>query len=97
MTDRLIAPRLDTLAHVDPVACRALWIAVLAEALRQALAPGRGDDKLAVQQAQNWFGTQDFWQVCALGGVDGAAVHAAYEAARASGRKISKWEMRAVI
>jgi hypothetical protein len=60
--------------HVDSVACRKLWRAVLLDQLRFALAE-RGPSKSGrvapeIARARAWFLTEDARLVCALAGVD---------------------------
>ncbi len=59
---------------IDPNACRALWCAVIEEQFRVALTPRRSDHPVEIAVARNWFGTQDFFEACALAGVDGAFI-----------------------
>lgn len=59
---------------IQPRACRALWCAVIEDQFRLAVSPCRSDHKSQVCSAQNWFGSRDFFMVCALAGVDGAFV-----------------------
>ncbi|PIE15160.1 MAG: hypothetical protein CSA68_07360 [Rhodobacterales bacterium] len=62
---------------IDPLACRALWCAVIKEQLRVAKLPdwGNGHAKpYEVISARRWFGSRDFFAVCALAGLDGVWV-----------------------
>jgi len=69
------------------VACRELWCAVIMQAWKDALSsPPRNArrEKLFVVQARNWFGSADFYHVCALAGIDGDQMLSGY--LRASGK-----------
>lgn len=59
---------------IDPRACRALWCAVVSEQFRLAVSPNTVDRPVEISAARRWFGTRDFFMVCALAGVDGAWV-----------------------
>lgn len=64
---------------VDAKACRMLWRAALAEIGLVALGKAGNRGKAFVtpaeqQAAQAWFGTRDFYTVCALAGFDGAYI-----------------------
>lgn len=57
--------------------CVHLWVSVLAEQWRCAFKPGV---KYGWQQdALKWFGSRDFYTVCALAGFDGAAVYERFQ------------------
>ena len=67
---REAAPLPDiTLTEPDPVMCRALWAAILADQWQVALRPGLNEkgDSLS---ARGWFGSHDCAVVCSLAGVD---------------------------
>lgn len=66
-------------------ACRQVWLAVLAQAVRDIFAPSafntrsdrRAEEKLLVQhKAEQWIGSRDFHRTCALAGLDGTKVEA---------------------
>lgn len=67
-------------------ACRRVWLAVLAAAMRDIFAPSKwrggngnrdnGSGTLAQYQAEQWIGSSDFHRVCALAGLDGTKVEA---------------------
>lgn len=61
---------------VEARACRALWCAVIQEQLRLALLrrPSALDRAYEIRAARGWFGSRDFYQVCALAGLDGGWV-----------------------
>jgi len=59
---------------VDPTACRALWCSVVREFYKVGVRPSKSDNYGEVSTARNWFGTRDFYTVCALAGVDAAGV-----------------------
>ncbi len=63
------------------VACRELWCAVIMQAWKDALSGSRTSgkrEKLFVTQARRWFGSADFYHVCALAGVDGEKMLAGF-------------------
>ena len=59
---------------IHPDACRALWCAVISELWMVATAPRAADRPHEIRAARRWFGSRDFYAVCALAGVDGAWV-----------------------
>lgn len=59
---------------IDPVACRALWCAVVEAQFLLAVSPARSDRPFEIAAARCWFGSRDFFMCCALAGVDGATV-----------------------
>lgn len=59
---------------VEPRACRALWCAVISDQIQLVLAPCYRDLPSEVSSARSWFGSRDFFTVCALAGLDGAFV-----------------------
>lgn len=59
---------------IDVVACRALWCAVLEEQVNLAILNRNTDNLAEVAAARRWFGSRDFYMVCALAGLDGAWV-----------------------
>lgn len=73
--------------NADPVACSALWKAVLLEQLRLALTVGAygGDggvgysNPIEQARARDWFGSKDFYMTCALAGLEGDAVLQGYQ------------------
>ena len=67
--------------HLAAVSCRALWCAVLANAWIEALYPSTRSRPVEVQQSRNWFGSPDFFQVCALAGVEPSRVLMKFSAA----------------
>ena len=79
------APTSPLVPDIDPVACRALWCAVLAEHWNLAIPPSQYERSADVAAARNWFGTSSFHQVCEMAGVDGDDLLRAYQAARAPG------------
>ena len=54
--------------------CRALWCAVIKEQLVLAVSPRTIDHAYEIDSARRWFGSRDFFMVCALAGLDGALV-----------------------
>jgi len=60
--------------HIDPKACKSLWAAVLAQQEVLALRPTRSMRDREVYHARQWFGSRDFFTVCDLAGLDGAAM-----------------------
>ncbi|MDF3413267.1 hypothetical protein HKX54_02270 [Sulfitobacter sp. M57] len=62
--------------NVCPRACRALWCAVIEEQLRLALKhnPTLLGPKIDTRRALAWFGSRDFFEVCAIAGFDGGWV-----------------------
>ncbi|SIS98299.1 hypothetical protein [Paracoccus saliphilus] len=73
------------LAHIPVDACRALWCNVLSMAWEDALHPSITAHPKDVERAQSWFGGRDFWQVCALAGVEGDRILKGFHAALSSG------------
>ncbi|WP_417741484.1 hypothetical protein [Salipiger sp.] len=79
-------------------ACRALWAAVLERAWSDSFgarsySSWKGTETLAVEQARQWMGSDDFATVCLLAGLDPAAVYgrwrrAIQERSNAHGRKV---------
>lgn len=67
--------------HLASVSCRALWCAVLASAWVEALYPSSRARSVEIQQSRNWFGSSDFFQVCALAGVEPSQVMMRFTAA----------------
>lgn len=70
---------------VDARACRLLWRAVLAEMGLVALGKAGNRGKSFVtpaeqSEAQSWFGSRNFYTVCALAGFDGAYILRKYRA-----------------
>ena len=65
---------------IQPESCRALWCAVISEHWGLATAPRAGDRPHEIHAARRWFGSRDFFAVCALAGVDGAWVLEGYRA-----------------
>ena len=65
-----VAPLYDD-SDVDAVACRALWCALIWDQWKIAMSP---DDQFLkateVCNARRWFGSKDFYIVCALAGID---------------------------
>lgn len=57
-----------------PPACRRLWCAVIAEQLSLVVSPAAADKAVDIDRARRWFGSRDFFTVCALAGLDGEAV-----------------------
>lgn len=75
------------LACAEAEVCRRLWVAVVAQAAHDLLAPRlRGIQPNAEATARGqvlaWLGSRDFHRVCALAGLDGATVAARLRAAR---------------
>lgn len=65
-------------------ACRALWATVLTDQWRLVFDPTLEELRLRQHiNANCWFGGEDFHMVCALAGLDGAAVLDRYRARRA--------------
>lgn len=85
------SPNLD---HMDPLACRTLWCAVLAELWQQATTRRFKDRDADVAEARRWFGSPDFAMVCALAGVDADDVFRAFTDAVQSGQQIPIAQMR---
>ncbi|MCG7520865.1 hypothetical protein [Ruegeria sp. Ofav3-42] len=52
-------------------ACRRLWCYVLVQAVKLATEVREGDHPAERRHARAWFGTRDFYKVCALAGFDG--------------------------
>lgn len=85
------------LVDPDPVLCRALWAAVLADQWTVVFNPTLTDDK-ARREALVWFGSSDCATVCNLAGVEfdfvmrrlRAALAQATPPARVFRRKVSK-------
>ena len=59
---------------ICPCDCRALWCAVIEEQLALAVSPYNIDHACEIDSARRWFGSRDFFMVCALAGLDGALV-----------------------
>ena len=59
---------------ICPCDCRALWCAVLKEQLVLAVSTRTIDHACEIDSARRWFGSRDFFMVCALAGLDGALV-----------------------
>lgn len=81
--------------QIQPETCRALWCAVISEHWGLATAPRKSDRPHEIASARRWFGSRDFFAVCALAGVDGAWVmegyrawEALYAAERAAGQSV---------
>lgn len=56
---------------IDPRACRAVWCAVIDAQFSLAVDPKLADRPHEVASARRWFGSRDFFMVCALAGLDG--------------------------
>lgn len=74
-------------ASAEAEVCRKMWVAVLAQAAHDLLAPNpRGvppSGAAAVRSAVlAWLGSRDFQKVCALAGMDGSTVAARLREAR---------------
>ena len=59
---------------ICPCDCRALWCAVIEEQLVLAVSTRKKDHAREIDSARRWFGSRDFFMVCALAGLDGALV-----------------------
>ena len=57
---------------ICPCDCRALWCAVIEEQLVLAVSTRTIDHAYEIDSARQWFGSRDFFMVCALAGLDGA-------------------------
>ena len=73
----------------DPEGLRGLWASVLLRAWEDSIelrwCGTYGVAQRAHDSADAWFGTRDFYAVCALAGLDGAAVYERWKRARAAG------------
>ena len=75
MTERpLFEPPIDPVEgeveEICPSACRALWIGVLNQQFELLARPSSADKDHEIRQARLWFGSRDFYMVCALAGLD---------------------------
>jgi len=62
---------LITEPRIDAYACQALWCAVIEAQYDLALTPKWRDKRADILRARSWFGSRDFFMVCALAGLDG--------------------------
>ncbi len=55
-------------------ACTRLWAEVLLEQIGLVKKPNVADKRFEISSARSWFGSRDFFTVCALAGIDGERV-----------------------
>lgn len=73
-----------------------LWVAVLQRGISDALGhvednAKRGPRALAVRQARDWLGTQDFREVCIMAGLDPEYILAGVRQMQREGRQIRQY------
>lgn len=70
--------------NIDAAACQRLWCAMLLRNLTDAtghgkiLCEGSGASNMAISQAQNWIGSNDFRLVCDMAGFNPDAIEEKY-------------------
>lgn len=71
MIERRPTQNADAERPDEMTAYKRLWIAVLMEQYRAAIRSRAMVSDIEVFQAQRWFGTQNFFLVCDMAGVNG--------------------------
>lgn len=72
----------DPFAHITTESCQSLFVEVVTRAWTDAIDPDlsvRAGERLA---ALRWFGTPDYFTICALAGVDADNLLVAFKSAR---------------
>lgn len=79
--------------HIDPLACRALWCAVLHEMWALATTRRRFKDREHhVEEARRWFQSEWCARVCELAGFEHDKVLRAFADAIEAGPQASPWQ-----